>query len=431
MDLAWIVGITTAVAGVSFFVLGRKSRNDEVEKVKQTISTKDYQLAELKRRFEESIAVKRALEVDGQTRLQKTETTLSRCKANLVTANARLEELEHDKKQLQEFIAETLNRLRGESSVLPYAVRWFVKLQEAVDALEVERLTAPPNPAPSAAIQVKEAKAETRRLQQEAELLRNRIDLYERQAPWLSECAEFTLEEIIEGLKEEEVIRKSYAAGDDPTRLFLSAAEWSALPPTERNQLALDRYWQGSRRRTAWVAGTQYERYVGYKFESQGFDVEYHGALEGKQDLGIDLICRKNATVHIVQCKRLSPLKEIPVRENVVAQIYGAAMFYALTHALDHKSVKPAIYTTYELSSQAKDFAGMLGVATRENFAFEPYPCIKCNISESTGERIYHFPFDQQYDRTVIGNVPGEFYAMTVAEAEKAKFRRAQKWRGE
>ena len=44
MDLPWIVGITTAVAGVSFFVIGRKSRNDEVEKVKQTISTKDYQL---------------------------------------------------------------------------------------------------------------------------------------------------------------------------------------------------------------------------------------------------------------------------------------------------------------------------------------------------------------------------------------------------
>lgn len=102
-----------------------------------------------------------------------------------------------------------------------------------------------------------------------------------------------------------------------------------------------------------------------------------------------------------------------------------------MTHALDSKSVRPAPYTTYELSSQAKDFAEMLGVAIRENFAFEPYPCIKCNISESTGERIYHFPFDQQYDRTVIGNVPGEFYAMTVAEAESAKFRRAQKWRGE
>lgn len=431
MDPIWIVGITTVVTATVFFLLGRKSRNLEVEKVKQSISTKDYQLAELKRLFEESKAAKHALEVDGQNKIQKTETTLARCKSNLDTANARLEELEQDKKQLQNFIGETLNKLRSESSTLPYAVRWFVKLQEAVDDLEVARLAAPPNPAPSAAIQVKEAKAEARRIREETELLRNRIDLYERQAPWLSECAEFTLEEIIEGLKEEEVIRKTYAAGDDPTRLFLSAAEWSALPSTERNQLALDRYWQGSRKRTAWVAGTQYERYVGYKFESQGFDVEYHGALEGKQDLGIDLICRKNATVHIIQCKRLSPAKQIPVRENVVAQIYGAAMFFALTHALDRNSVKPAIYTTYELSSQAKEFAGMLGVATRETFVFEPYPCIKCNISESTGERIYHFPFDQQYDRTVIGNVPGEFYAMTVAEAERAKFRRAQKWRGE
>ena len=431
MELIWIVGTTTAVAAAIFFLLGRKSRNDEVEKVKQSNSTKDYQLAELKRRFEESVTAHRASEVDTQTKIQKTETALARCKSNISTANCQLEELERDMRQLQDFIGATLNKLRSESSVLPHAVRWFVKLQEAVDSLEVERLSAPPNPAPSAAIQVKEAKAETRRLREEAELLRNRIELYERQAPWLSECAEFTLEEIIEGLKEEEVIRKTYAAGDDPTRLFLSATEWNALPPTERNQLALDRYWQGSRRRTAWVAGTQYERYVGYKFESQGFNVEYHGALEGKQDLGIDLICRKNAIVHIVQCKRLSPIKEIPVRENVVAQIYGAAMFFALTHALDRNSVKPVIYTTYELSSQAKDFARMLGVAARENFAFEPYPCIKCNISESTGERIYHFPFDQQYDRTVIGNVQGEFYAMTVAEAEKAKFRRAQKWRGD
>jgi hypothetical protein len=300
-----------------------------------------------------------------------------------------------------------------------------------VDALEVERLASPPNPAPSAALQVKEAKAETRRFREEAELLRNRIDMYERQAPWLSECAEFSLDEIIEGLREEEAIRRAYTAGDDPARLFLTAAEWGELQPSERSQLALDRYWQGSRRRTAWVAGRQYERYVGYKFESKGFEVEYHGAIEGKQDLGIDLVCRKNEAVHIVQCKRLSPIKQIPVRENVVAQIYGAAMFYALIHSLDCKSVKPAIYTTYELSPQAKNFAEMLGVATRENLAFEAYPCIKCNISESTGERIYHFPFDQQYDRTVIGNVPGEFYAMTVSEAEKAKFRRAKKWRGE
>ncbi|MEY3495804.1 MAG: hypothetical protein RJA80_26 [Actinomycetota bacterium] len=29
------------------------------------------------------------------------------------------------------------------------------------------------------------------------------------------------------------------------------------------------------------------------------------------------------------------------------------------------------------------------------------YPVIKCNIA-SNGEKIYHLPFDQQYDKTLI-----------------------------
>ena len=36
---------------------------------------------------------------------------------------------------------------------------------------------------------------------------------------------------------------------------------------------------------------------------------------------------------------------------------------------------------------------------------------------------------DQQYDRTIIGNRSGEFYAFTVKEAEDAGFRRAFKHR--
>jgi len=36
---------------------------------------------------------------------------------------------------------------------------------------------------------------------------------------------------------------------------------------------------------------------------------------------------------------------------------------------------------------------------------------------------------DQQYDRTIIGNCAGEFYAFTVKEAEDAGFRRAFKHR--
>ena len=132
MELIGTVGIVSAVTAAIFFLLGRKSRNDEVERVRQSVSTKDYQLTELKRQMEELIAIQRALEVDSQTIIQKTETTFARCKSNLDTANTQLHELERDKTQLQTFISETLSKLRNESSVLPHAVRWFVKLQEAV-----------------------------------------------------------------------------------------------------------------------------------------------------------------------------------------------------------------------------------------------------------------------------------------------------------
>jgi len=47
------------------------------------------------------------------------------------------------------------------------------------------------------------------------------------------------------------------------------------------------------------------------------------------------------------------------------------------------------------------------------------------------GAKIYHLPFDQQYDRTKIISDKGEKYVYTVAEAEKAGFRRAWRWHPE
>jgi hypothetical protein len=48
-----------------------------------------------------------------------------------------------------------------------------------------------------------------------------------------------------------------------------------------------------------------------------------------------------------------------------------------------------------------------------------------------TGERIYHLPFDQQYDKTAIEPARGQCYAITCAEAEAMGFCRAWRWRGE
>ncbi len=75
-------------------------------------------------------------------------------------------------------------------------------------------------------------------------------------------------------------------------------------------------------------------------------------------------------------------------------------------------------------------FAEVLGVKYREGVPLERYPCIKCNISTGNGGRIYHLPFDQQYDATRVDPERGERYALTVVEAEKAGFRKAFRWFG-
>ncbi|GEM_PF-6509305 len=56
------------------------------------------------------------------------------------------------------------------------------------------------------------------------------------------------------------------------------------------------------------------------------------------------------------------------------------------------------------------------------------YPIIKCNVNQATKEKIYHLPFDQQYDRTQINASMNEFYATTCAEAENRGFCRAMKY---
>jgi len=87
-------------------------------------------------------------------------------------------------------------------------------------------------------------------------------------------------------------------------------------------------------------------------------------------------------------------------------------------------------YTTTRLSDLARQFANELGIELKENLKFDQsYPCIKCNVDPATKEKIYHLPFDQQYDNTKIVNA-GEFYCNTVKQAEQAGFRRALRWRG-
>lgn len=116
------------------------------------------------------------------------------------------------------------------------------------------------------------------------------------------------------------------------------------------------------------------------------------------------------------------------MRENVLMQLYGTTIAYRIENEqLFEEGIKITpvlmIPSFTRLSDMAIRFAEVLGIRIMIQ-DFSEFPRIKCNINGNS--KIYHLPFDQQYDTTQIKN-EGEFYAFTVAEAESKGFRRAMR----
>jgi hypothetical protein len=216
-------------------------------------------------------------------------------------------------------------------------------------------------------------------------------------------------------------------AADDPASRWLTAQEFARLSNTAKYQLALDRYW--SKQKTRWEVGRDYERFIGYKYEMQGYAVRYHGIVEGLADFGRDLIASRDARVEVVQCKHWSSYRT--VHEKHIFQLLGSALAYKIENP--ETQVEATFVTSTSLSDRAKEFAAQLNSVLpfniREGERLESYPCIKCNVSHRDGERIFHLPFDQQYDAVRIEEERLECYVATIEEATKLGFRRARRWR--
>ena len=223
----------------------------------------------------------------------------------------------------------------------------------------------------------------------------------------------------------------------DRSRDYLSDEEWRNLSIDARNQLALDRYIQG-RKKSAWAIGRDYEMSCAHFLKNKNFEVKLHGIENGVHDLGRDLICYRftkdlfgkydlnNGLILVVQCKYWR--KELEIRENVIMQLYGSTISFKIEHngmLRSNVNVVPVLMIPdfSAISDTALQFAKLLNIRiVRQNMI--DYPRIKCNING--GNKIYHLPFDQQYDRAQIKN-DGEFYAFTVDEATNKGFRRAMR----
>jgi hypothetical protein len=277
------------------------------------------------------------------------------------------------------------------------------------------------HPARKSAEIVKEQSRRRRQAEYENKKTQAIIEYYESIAPFLVDLKN----DIVEAENEEKYRDYNEKEKLDPTINYLTKEEFRNLSTAKKNQMALDRFWK--RPKSKWLIGRLYERFVGYLYEKQDYDVEYVGIFKGFEDLGRDLICQKNNEFVVIQCKNWAKFRTI--YEKHIFQFFGTVFQYKDENP--NKKVKAIFYTSTELSDLARRFSKELGIELKENFKFDKdYPSIKCNISRVDGTKIYHLPFDQQYDNTKVEKKRGEFYCKSVKEAEDAGFRRAFRYKG-
>lgn len=212
----------------------------------------------------------------------------------------------------------------------------------------------------------------------------------------------------------------------DSISTYLNKEERGSLPEIERNQLAFERYLK--RKKSNWELGRDYELFCGIELEKDGWAVEYHGIEKKLLDFGRDLIATKGEEILIVQCKYWAKYKVI--HEKHIFQLFGSMMEFQINSK--STKVNAMIITNTNLSDTAKKVSDLLGIRYIENKPLSDFPRIKCNINKDefgATTKIYHLPFDQQYDTTRIQNI-GECYAWDVYDAERKGFRRAKRFYG-
>lgn len=320
--------------------------------------------------------------------------------------NKRQKEIEREESKLKLKI-KILNELKNHyEDTVPYIAKAYADYIYTIDSKVSEQLVKKSHPAISAALTVKQYAKENKSLRQQ-----NKEYEYLLSELMFDESDTQTDYEDFECANDEE----------DTVTYFITKEEYQRLNEEERNQLALDRYMQ-KRHSRSWI-GRMYERYIGYLYEMKGWTVIYRGIELGVKDQGIDLICRKEDRIHFVQCKCWSTNKTI--YEKHLCQLFGACIYQEETNkGLQEMKTSPVFICTTKIDATAAAVANILGIKLHEIHFDKEYPMIKCNINK--GERIYHLPFDQQYDRTIIKN-RGECYVRTVKDAMKMGFRRAKR----
>lgn len=163
--------------------------------------------------------------------------------------------------------------------------------------------------------------------------------------------------------------------------------------------------------------GLQYERYVGYLFESHGFSVKYNGACSGLNDGGLDLIARAPRKIRLIQCKRWRH----PIGLDAISRLVGATERFIWEERRGKSqncriSIRGVIATTSTLEKDAEELCKAQGIFVMKQLPFMRYPSIKAQrITDSAGR--FLLPFTPRYDRITLNFNHGDCFIDTVREA--------------
>ena len=315
-------------------------------------------------------------------------------------------------------LKKSIDRLLDEKKqTYPWLAKMIADLYTAYDKELAKQLRAKRNPAIKAADSVQQISKDYKASLVKQKQLEYQLAVYETAFPFLEEFKEVPPSDVLTSINL--VCNSDHEY--DHSRDWLSKEEYAVLSPAARDQLALDRYL--SRSKSSWEAGIEYEQYIGYLCELRGYRVFYTGATKGLEDMGQDLVLQKGDRCFIIQCKRWSDDKVI--HEKHIFQLYGSVVTSQISSP---NCITSGVFVTSAfLSPLARECAQKLHIQVFEHIAMTDFPRIKCNLSR-TGEKIYHLPFDLQYNNIAIDLPKNEFFANTVNEAVNAGFRRAFRW---
>lgn len=183
-------------------------------------------------------------------------------------------------------------------------IRWIAsQFSEFLDASAKETirlLTHRKHPALKSAEVVRDEVAKRKEAERLAREYRLRCEYIEQLFPFLADVIDPGEDSLVE--QEFWDGERPWEEVEDESARWLTQSEFEQLSSAEKEQLALDRY-LARKKKSRWEVGMEYEDFVGYEFERDGFQVEYVGMAEGLKDMGRDLICQKGHKVFVVQCK--------------------------------------------------------------------------------------------------------------------------------